>query len=354
MGLIGQKVWAREKKHRSLEEGHIKDVEKRESQRWIESLEKSQEALPEGVKGITVADREADIHKLLVRHKQLGADFIIRACQNRRSIELINRKGRKQPLWDAVRELPRKGKITIKLQRTPKRKKVRTAELSIRYGTVPLRPPESASAEEKKEKLTTQVILAEEENPPPGEEPVVWLLLTSLEVNSFSRSEKILELYSYRWLIERYHYTLKSGCNLEKLQLKRADRIERALETYSIVAWRLLWLIYSSRENPEQAATVALSEEECCSLRYIVNRDTIEEISVPSLGECVSSIASLGGFLGRKCDGEPGVKTLWRGMQRLKNIAWAWTTLWSSIIEPLMEQLEELGKILKAAYCLRC
>ncbi|MGB5969212.1 MAG: IS4 family transposase, partial [Spirulinaceae cyanobacterium] len=30
MGLIGQKVWAREKKHRSLEkEGHIKDVEKR-------------------------------------------------------------------------------------------------------------------------------------------------------------------------------------------------------------------------------------------------------------------------------------------------------------------------------------
>ena len=61
----------------------------------------------------------------------------------------------------------------------------------------------------------------------------------------------------------------------------------------------------------------------------------------------------LGGFLGRKCDGEPGVKTLWRGMQRLKDIAWTWTTLWSSIIEPLMEQLEELGKILKAAYCLR-
>ena len=57
----------------------------------------------------------------------------------------------------------------------------------------------------------------------------------------------------------------------------------------------------------------------------------------------------LGGFLGRKCDGEPGVKTLWRGMQRLKDIAWTWTTLWSSI----MEQLEELGKILKAAYCLR-
>ncbi len=225
-----------------------------------------------------------------------------------------------------MRELPRKGKITIKLQRTPKRKKVRTALLSIRYGTVPLRPPESASAEEKKEKLTTQVILAEEENPPPGEEPVVWLLLTSLEVNSLKQSEKILELYSYRWLIERYHYTLKSGCNLEKLQLKKAERIERALETYSIVAWRLLWLIYSSRENPEQPATVALSEEEWLPLYFTIHQDTIGKTTPipekpPTIYQCVRWIASLGGFLGRKCDGEPGVKTLWRGMQRLKDIA---------------------------------
>lgn len=34
-------------------------------------------------------------------------------------------------------------------------------------------------------------------------------------------------------------------------------------------------------------------------------------------------IAQLGGFLGRKGDGEPGVKTIWLGLQRVMDFA-AW------------------------------
>ncbi len=41
-------------------------------------------------------------------------------------------------------------------------------------------------------------------------------------------------------------------------------------------------------------------------------------------------IAKLGGFLGRKGDGEPGVKTIWRGLQRLHDIAHTWKLLQSS------------------------
>ncbi|OPZ50330.1 MAG: hypothetical protein BWY92_00918 [Firmicutes bacterium ADurb.BinA052] len=40
----------------------------------------------------------------------------------------------------------------------------------------------------------------------------------------------------------------------------------------------------------------------------------------PTLEEAVRLIGKLGGHLGRKHDGMPGVKTLWRGMQRLKDI----------------------------------
>jgi len=43
-----------------------------------------------------------------------------------------------------------------------------------------------------------------------------------------------LRWYSYRWLIERYHYVLKSGCRIEQLQLESADRIHRALATYTM------------------------------------------------------------------------------------------------------------------------
>jgi hypothetical protein len=35
-------------------------------------------------------------------------------------------------------------------------------------------------------------------------------------------------------------------------------------------------------------------------------------------------IASLGGFLGRKGDGEPGVKTIWLGLRRLHDISQTW------------------------------
>ncbi|HZD60246.1 MAG TPA: IS4 family transposase, partial [Anaerolineae bacterium] len=35
-------------------------------------------------------------------------------------------------------------------------------------------------------------------------------------------------------------------------------------------------------------------------------------------------IAKLGGFLGRRQDGDPGVKVLWRGMKRLNDISQAY------------------------------
>jgi hypothetical protein len=37
-------------------------------------------------------------------------------------------------------------------------------------------------------------------------------------------------------LIERYHYVLKRGCRLEKLQLETGAALERALATFGIVA----------------------------------------------------------------------------------------------------------------------
>jgi hypothetical protein len=38
-------------------------------------------------------------------------------------------------------------------------------------------------------------------------------------------------------------------------------------------------------------------------------------------------VASLGGFLGRKGDGEPGTKSLWLGLQRLDDLSSMWKLL---------------------------
>lgn len=182
--------------------------------------------------------------------------------------------------------------------------------------------------------VTLNVISVLEEHPNSEFKPIEWLLLTTLEVNHFEQAVRYLRWYTYRWLIERYHYVLKSGCRIEQLQLKTAERIKKALATYTIVAWRLLWLTYQARENPLLPCDTILEKYEwqslCCHFQgFPLSKDP------PTLQQAIIWIAQLGGFLARRHDGFPGVKTLWRGLQRLYDIASTWKLLHSSKnIEP--------------------
>ncbi len=175
-----------------------------------------------------------------------------------------------------------------------------------------------------------------EEEPPLGVEPITWLLLTTLEINSIEDVKQYVRWYSYRWLIERYHYVLKSGCNLEKLQLKTAHRLEMALSTYAIVAWRLLWLTYQARCAPESSCEEVLQPHEWQALYATIHGQVDPETTPPTVAEVVRWIAQLGGFLGRKGDHSPGVKVLWRGLSRLHDIVQTWLLCHSlgEIIEP--------------------
>lgn len=175
--------------------------------------------------------------------------------------------------------------------------------------------------------MKLQVILALEENPPSSVKPISWLLITSLKINGFEDATRCVRWYTYRWLIERYHYTLKSGCGIEKLQLETGRRINMALATYSIVAWRLLWLTYEARFNPELPCDTVLEADEWQSLCATINKNPMPPKKPPSLKSAVRMIATLGGFLGRKSDGEPGVKTIWLGLRRLHDIAATWKLL---------------------------
>ena len=123
--------------------------------------------------------------------------------------------------------------------------------------------------------------------------------------------------YTLRWLIERYHYILKSGCQVEHLQLETADALLRAQALYSIVAWRVLDLTYVGRTTPMAPCTVILSELEWQVLVAAVQPDTPLPSTPPTVQQAIRWLAQLGGFLGRKGDGAPGPKTIWRGVRRL-------------------------------------
>ena len=167
------------------------------------------------------------------------------------------------------------------------------------------------------------VILVREENPPAGEEPIEWLLLTSLPVETFAEACTVMEYYCCRWEIEVYFRVLKGGCRVEDLQLQTAERFEACLAIYMIVAWRVLHVLMLGRECPEMRCDAVLSEAEWKSVYRIATRRQPPK-KVPTLGEMVKLIAELGGYLGRKHDGPPGPKAIWIGMQRMRDFAQAW------------------------------
>ncbi|MGC1527681.1 MAG: IS4 family transposase, partial [Phormidesmis sp.] len=125
--------------------------------------------------------------------------------------------------------------------------------------------------------------------------------------------------YSYRWLIERYHFTLKSGCKIEDLQLQHRHRLLKALATYSIVAWRLMTMTYQARLTPDVSCEVIFTPTEWKLLRRrFVPKSRSKK--PPTLHQATRWLARLGGFQDRKGDGEPGIKTLWRGYTKLQHL----------------------------------
>ena len=319
-GLIHQEVWVRDSEDKGKKHKRKKlETKDKESQRWLSTLKESQEAIPEDVKVITVADREADIYDLFAMERREGSELLIRVVQNRR----VDCEGETKFLWDAIRESPVLGEVTVELGRKgghPPRK----AHLIIRAARVSILPPKNRSGSKKLPSIPVSLILAEEYGAPEGVVPVCWLLLATFVVQTFQEVMECVKYYSYRWLIERYHFVLKSGCGIEELQLEAADNVQGALGTYCIVSWRLLWLTYEARLHPDSPCDRVLQTHEWKSLYCTIHKTSVAPIVPPSLHDAVLWIAKLGGFLGRKSDGEPGVKTIWRGLRRLDDISSSW------------------------------
>lgn len=336
LGLLDQQVWARDtatvgSRHQRRQRG----TEDKESQKWRSGLRETEAALPAEVGIITVADREADVYDLFALPRRAGSELLIRAVQNR---AVTSEAGY---LWDTIEAAPVLGTTTVSVGRRPDQA-ARTATLTVRLATTALRPPRHHRQRGRCQPIPVTVILAEEVDAPDGVTPVRWLLLTTLAVPTLAEAVQCLAWYAMRWLIERYHYVLKSGCGIEQLQLGTAARLERALATYSIVAWRLLWLTYQARATPDVPCTVVLTTMEWQAL-WLAHVGAAHGTAVPdqppALAEAVRWIAQLGGHLARRHDGPPGVKTLWRGWQRLVDL----TTMYA-LLTPQANVVLSVGK----------
>ncbi|MCY3023589.1 MAG: IS4 family transposase [Planctomycetota bacterium] len=302
---------------RTSSKRHQRPFADKESFRWLESLRVVHERIPADTTVINVTDREGDIYEVFAEPRPPNSELLIRACYNRRLCEQA------QQLYEVLDAQPVAGDMNVRLQQRPDRKP-KDACLQVRHCTVTLRPPSHRVEQVTLAPVTLTAILVTDRCPPEGRKPIRWLLLTTLAVESLDDARRIVTYYTRRWLIERFHYTLKSGCRIEQSQLRTVARLGRLLALYCVVAWRLLWMLYLSRAEPDCLCSIALTHQEWRLLylawQHLHHRDDPLPTTPPPLREVVRRIAQLGGFIGRKGDGDPGVKTLWRGLMRLQDI----------------------------------
>jgi hypothetical protein len=312
LGVLAQHTWARpDADFGKRKDRNRKPTVAKESQRWLDGLGHTEAALPPRQAVITVADREADFYDLFAAPRRPGHDLLIRAKSRRRI------KHEARLLGHGIATSPARGQLRVRLPRANGRPG-RTATLTLRYGTFAIEPPSTHPKRSQLAALPLTVVLAQEENPPQGIPAVRWLLLSTLPVRCFADAVRLVRWYARRWLIERFHFVLKSGCRLEQLQLEKAERLERAFATYTVVAWRVLWLTYAARRDQEGSCAEVFAPEEWQVLQAQSGQEPT--VTPPSLRAAIGLVARLGGFLGRRGDGVPGVRVIWRGLSRLEDL----------------------------------
>lgn len=104
--------------------------------------------------------------------------------------------------------------------------------------------------------------------------------------------------------------------------MEQREHLEPALAFYMIIAWRVLLLTHLGRACPELPCDVVFDEAEWKAVYLVTQRQEPPE-APPSLDTMIRLVATLGGFLNRKCDGFPGPQTLWIGLQRAADFALA-------------------------------
>jgi len=315
LGVIDAECWARDAITPDKKPAPRRTVEETEALRWITSYVQTariQALLPE-TRVVSVADREADIYELFERAQQNpdGPDLLIRA--NRSRARRVEKDGDELPLlWEHVTAQPEAGTMDLHIPGKGGSKS-RTANLVIRHLPVTLRPPKG----NKGEALNLWAVHAIEPTPPVGVDAIEWLLLSTVPVEDYAQACERLSWYAVRWGIEIFHRTLKSGTRIEDRRLADAGNLQACLALDMVVAWRVLYLTHLGRKMPDLPCSVFFEEEEWKALWAFHHKNTIPPDEPPALGVAMRMVAQIGGFLGRKGDGDPGATVLWRGLDKL-------------------------------------
>lgn len=343
LGIVWQKIWARKSLHNNLTKKQRSQkrsqtpIQQKESIRWIEGIREAREVArtcPETT-CVCVCDSEADIYEAFIEPRKFVSDsghegelhLLIRARQRRATqqngdwFELLRGEA---CLYEGTAEVSPRSPQKIAPAKARKRNLPRTAriaQLEVRVKRVQLRPPYRPG--KQLQPTSVNLVLVEEVNTPQGAEPICWLLATTLPIDTNEQVKKVVDSYCLRWQIEIFFRTVKSGCKIQQRYFETLDRLLNCVAVYSIVAWRVMYLCRMGRECPDMSCEVVFEPCEWKAVYKIFKREDPPK-EPPTLNTIVRMVAVLGGFVDRKKN-HPGTQTLWIGLQRLRDLAAAWS-----------------------------
>jgi len=348
-GVVDLAVWARPPREKAASKDAARKakakskrrrpIEEKESHKWLAGMTAARAALdrqwPTAADDVAAADdatadgwprvihvmdAEGDVFEVLAAVVAAGEGAIIRNAQDRTVAAAA--PGDPTLAYAAVRQTAPIGVTSLTLQASHGRPE-RVAQVELRRQTVTVVGSKNFPQREPFELSLVEVF---EPNPPAGaqaspkgaQEGICWRLWTTEPTATLADLLEIVRAYGLRWRIEEYHLTLKSGCRIEQLQLETADRLGRAITLLAAVAARVVTLRDLGRRQPDAPCTLVLSDPQWRTLWARWHGDwPAADQPPPTIREAMRWIGRLGGHLGRKSDGAPGVRTLWRGWQRL-------------------------------------
>lgn len=328
LGILDQQIWSRPPEPAVRGSYRYKAIDQRESYKWVRALERSVESLSEAQRCqfVTVCDREADLFELMDRAIELKTHVLIRAHQDRTLRRSYAYQGlRPIYLSEVMTEQPIRGYLEVEVPEVKFIHPSRKACLAVTFREVELLAPRLDRSvqtyEEAQKKIQIFAVWVTEKDPPAGVEPIEWKLFTTVPVKTVEDAAERVKWYTLRWQIEVFHRILKSGCRVEACRLESASKLTKYLTIASVIAWKIHQMTHLNRLEPDSSCAVVLSESEWKSLCIKNNPENPLPRKPPSIRDALRWIAQLGGFLGRKSDGEPGPTTLWRGWQRLSDLS---------------------------------
>ncbi len=332
LGLWHAALWGAQDDLSPAEEPKRGSLGEKESGKWHHGLAAVAQRLPAETQGLLIQDREGDIFDFLAAERPARLQLLVRARHDRNiEYEALATAAGGEPaaacrtergkLFAVAASAPVAGYCSVKIPRQSARgsqpaRPAREARLEVRLPEVRLQRPRQGAAAQPE--IPVWVICATEKEPPAGEKPVHWVLLGTTRVETLEDACRMLGYYARRWVIERLHYTLKSGLGAERLQIDDAGSLSHALALYYVVAWRLLHLTYTAREDPERPAAEILDVDAVAVLEAASGRPVL------TVREAVIEIARLGGYQPYRSAPPPGVKVLWHGQIRLDSMVIGW------------------------------